>query len=747
MKVVEYVTVRGNPTVKIFYRYSGDTRGCRTIRDFEPYFLVHADARVERDERIKRVEDSNFVSLEGKPLKKIVTNLPSDVASVRRLFRESYEGDIPFTDRFRIDQNNLEDSAMPAIEEPPRIFFFDIETTSLDVRGLNPIISIACYDSFYQKYVMFVWQPQSDGDESGLHEIDGFYNKMEWDEDKTVHVFGSEIEMLDKFCEFFEFCDPDIVTGWYSDEFDLPYLINRLDNLDGVGSWRLSPMHKCGVSHDKGWIKGRSCFDMLPAYKKIHENQLDSFKLEEVAKAELGYGKTGTGGDVTKMWLEDLGKLIEYNLQDVKILVELDKKMKIFEFYLLFADKVNISLEGTLMNSKLVDMYLLNYCHQRNIALPTNKNAQSKRIKGAKVFTPDKGLKHDLAIFDLKSLYPSIIMTFNMSPETCLGFMDFQQEPKGMIPTVLEELMDERTKLKAEGRNEQQRVVKELMNSFYGVMMFAGFRLMNPDIGESITHVGREIIQWTKETVEESILDLNVVYGDTDSIFVEGVKDEKTAEEIRNFINDSYKDFVSQYGLEKHKFEIEYEGYVDVGLFVGKKKRYALRMGKELKVRGFEYRRSNVPRLGKETQYRVLEMLLNGKGKDEIDEYITQIEDKIKNDPLSISDDIGVPASITKALSLYKTNSQHIRAAEYSNNHLGGHFGAMDKMLMFFVKMCPSDKPKTDVIALDFGDKIPEGFVLDTNRHVEKVLSLVEPIYEVLDWKRLDSAQQTLLTF
>lgn len=746
MNVVEYVTVQGNPIVKVFYRYKGDKRGCRTIRDFEPYFLVESDAKVKDDDRIKRVEETDFVSLHGKPLKKIVTKLPSDVSTLRKLFRESYEADIPFVDRFRIDKKGNEDE-MPEPDVPPRIFFFDIETTSLDVRGHDPIISIACYDSYYKKYVMFVWQPNKEiGDPHNFYQHEGFYKKMDWSENQTVHVFGNELDMLKKFCDFFEFCDPDIVTGWFSDEFDLPYLINRLDNLDGIGSYRLSPMNKCGVSHDKGWIKGRVCFDMLPAYKKIHENQLDSFKLDEVAKAELGYGKTGEGGDIIQMWTQRFDDLITYNFMDVEILVELDKKIKIFDFYMLLADKVNASIEDTLLNSKLVDMFLLNYCHNQKVALPTNKNAQTRKIKGAKVFKPDKGLKYNLAILDLKSLYPSIIMTFNMCAKTCKGFMDFAQEPKGMIPTVLEELMEERAKLKAEGRNEQQRVVKELMNSFYGVMMFAGFRLMNPDIGESITHIGREIIQWTKKVVEETY-GYKVVYGDTDSIFVEGVETEEQAQELRKTINDSYMEFVAQFGLKSHKFEIEYEGHVDVGLFVGKKKRYALKMGEDLKIRGFEYRRSNVPRLGKELQKSVLEMLLSHGDKKEIDKYVQSIEKMIKDEWSDMLDEIGVPASITKPLSMYKTNSQHIRAAQYSNDHLDSHFGVGDKMLMFYIKSCPSDKPKTDIIALDFGEEIPKGFVLDVDRHIEKVLSLVDPIYEVLDWTRLDLAQKTLLTF
>jgi DNA polymerase elongation subunit (family B) len=132
--------------------------------------------------------------------------------------------------------------------------------------------------------------------------------------------------------------------------------------------------------------------------------------------------------------------------------------------------------------------------------------------------------------------------------------LDFKQEPRGLIPQVLEELMEERTKLKAVGENDKQRVVKELMNSFYGIMMFPNFRLMVPEIGESITNVGREIIMWTKGIVEKA--GYEVIFGDKDSVGVKGIKTDEEAIKLQKTINSSYDEFIKQFGITKHKFII-----------------------------------------------------------------------------------------------------------------------------------------------------------------------------------------------
>jgi DNA polymerase elongation subunit (family B) len=172
-----------------------------------------------------------------------------------------------------------------------------------------------------------------------------------------------------------------------------------------------------------------------------------------------------------------------------------------------------------------------------------------------------------------------------------------------------------------------------------------------------------------------------------------------------------------------------------------------VKTGDEYNIRGFEYRRSNVSRLGRELQYDVLTSILEGEDQKEIIRMVEAAEKTIKQG--EDLDNIGIPQTISMPLSLYKSIQPHVRAAMYTNDHLEPQkqIGALDKILMFYIKGCPSDKPKTDVIALDFGAQLPSGYILDDKMHIEKIHKLIEPIYEAVGWKMVSSAQQTLSTF
>lgn len=713
--MLEQRVVNGQPQILEWFRNNKGERRLNIIEDFYPYFYVKEREAVPINSKVRDVVATNKKSLFGHKLKKIVVNQPNDIYDIKQVFSQTFEADLSLTDRYRIDIGERKSKSQA-------VLYFDIETQNdLDVNGITEIISIACYDTISKEYFQFLWRD----DRKKL--------KISKKGNKNLIFATTEHEMLVQFVKYFDNVNPDIISGWNCDFFDLPFLFNRLEKTKiGAGSLSstgYSKMNKKGVVK----IQGRYCFDMYNAYKRIHENNMDSNRLGDVATEELGYGKEGSALDIIHMWKHDLKALIKYNLRDVEILVQLDRKLGLFDFYLMYAEKTNASLEDVFSNSKLVDMYLLNLCTARDIVLPSKTFKKSSgKIQGAKVFDPAKGLKRNIAIMDLKSLYPSIIMSFNMSPETCNGFMDFEQSPKGLLPEALEDLFEERQQLKKQGLDDQQRVVKELMNSFYGVMLFESFRLNNVNIGKSITGTGRNILEWTKKECENAGYD--VIYGDTDSVFVEGVKDEVEAKELESVLNKSYDKFVEPYELESHRFEIEFEEFVEIGIFSGKKKKYALKVGEnKYKFRGYELRRSNVPRLGREIQKKVLEWILEEGTKEEIKKYINEKKKYIKSE--ATIDEIGVPASIKKELDGYR-NEQHARSARYSNKYLGRVFGKDSKILIMFVKRRPAKFPKTNVIALEFGDELPEGFIIDYDEHIEKVVSkLTDPIFEAVGWR------------
>jgi DNA polymerase I len=137
--------------------------------------------------------------------------------------------------------------------------------------------------------------------------------------------------------------------------------------------------------------------------------------------------------------------------------------------------------------------------------------------------------------------------------------------------------------------------------------------------------------------------------------------------------------------------------------------------------------------MGRELQEKVIHMILDKKDKDEVFKYVKERKEHIKTK--ATLEEMGVPATLSKALDSYDANSQHLKAARYSNKYLGKIFGAKDKLLMVFVKTVPYRYEQTNVIALEFGDELPDGFSIDYEEHVKKnVEKLTDPIFEAIEW-------------
>lgn len=735
--------VKGDKVFEYYYDKKEEKRKIN-IHEHQPYLYVKDSLNVPESDKIIKIVESDRVNLYGDKVKKIVCRKNSDVRDLSKAIEETYEADLSIIDRFRIDNKT---KIGKYSEETERIFYIDIETQDLDVHSLREIISIVIYDNFNDRYYTLVWRE----DLPKKQFITNNFNK--WGIESHNYEFNNEKEMLEKFLEIWQALNPAIITGWNVDKFDMPYIVNRLEKNE-LNADLLSSTSKTGWYRNESLIRlpGREIFDLMKAYKKIHENIKDTYKLSEVAQDELGYGKTEESGDLAKdIWKADIERLMIYNVMDVKLTVDLNNKLNIFKFFFDLANKTNTPLEKAQSNSQMVDMYLLSMCKDMNIVLPTKRRDSSKSdIKGATVLQPGKGLKHNIGIFDLKSLYPSIIITFNLSPETSEAMIDFEnyeinfkQDKKGLLPIALEGLFDERERLKKAGKNDQQRVVKEVMNSFYGVMLFPNFRLNNEYVGSSITKTGREILRFSKKIAEQE--GYKVVYGDTDSIFVEGVKTEKEAKYIERTLNNSYYKFVKEFGLKEHRFVIEYEAFVQSALFTGVKKKYALKTNEGLKIRGFEIRRSNSPRLSRKIQLQVLTDILNGKNENYIKEYLDNYKQKILNNEYSL-DDIGLPIGISKSFESYNTMPQHIRAAKYSNDYLGYELGKDDKILVLFISNKPLKYPDAEnnkklAIAIEINDKLPKGFEVDLDEHCNRcVENVIKPAFKAMGWEMFNTA-------
>lgn len=613
----------------------------------------------------------------------------------------TYEGDLPYTKRFILDHGSQLIS-----EGQPRIFFYDIETTGFSSTDCE-VISIVGYDTYEKKYYDFLWDPEF----------------VECD---------SERKMLIEFAKVIKTVDPDILTGWNSDRFDLPFLVDRF-NTNNVPTAILSRMDQNIEPYHTNEgevyrIRGRIVIDYLKAYKKQHYGELDSYSLQSVAEHELGVGKIET--DVLPGTLWKAGRyteLLDYNKRDVEIMVELDEKLRIFEFLDRVADIASCDMHDTLYNSRIVDSYILKYTASKGIILPSRKFTNKRRnYTGAKVLDPVKGIHKNVGIFDLASLYPSIIITWNLSPET-VNKDDSWNQPKGLVPTLLEDLFALRQEYRDAGRDNDQRVVKEIMNSFYGVMALPTFRLYEQKVASETTRHGREIIEFTKEIAENE--GYKVIYGDTDSVFVAGIPDISTATNLESTINSNYDIFARNSGLSSHRLRIEFEEFATSAIMV-KKKRYAMKLAEgKYKIAGFQLKRSDTQPLTKTVQENILHDILSGKPKKEVRDYYYHTKDYVLSG--NCNPDIGIPRKFTKELDKY-ADATAIRGARHSNEHLGTHIGAGDKCFIYHIKHVAPGIDTTDAIALEDDMTIPEGYTIDLRKHWERIDKALYPLLDDL---------------
>jgi len=720
MNIIEQV---GRAGIKIYGRDKNGKLYVETDNSFKPYFYNDKRERIE-----------------------VFT--PSDVQHRRRMYPKTYESDIPYPQRYLIDKIPI-----PMKKEPLRICYLDIETANacLDVDTTpEPIMSVTCYDNFLKKYVTFVWR-------------EDVIPKTEKSSNHSTFFFNSEIRMLEKFTKFINETDPDVFTGWAVDRFDMKYIINRFRVLN-LNPNKLSRENYTAIQERMQGryfdivVKGRIVFDLLRAYKKLYSSTYNS--LDYVAKKELGLDK---GKPYLRDLWENLDTLIEYNRHDVELCVLIDKKKMLIDFYntlrLLCGSVWKYTFEFSMLN----DVLLLRKAKERGEILPTRTYGKREKFEGGFVLTTKPGVHKGVMVMDLKSLYPSIILQFNMSTETIskegdlkLGNgISFKSEPEGLIPSMIEYLINERDKVKKKMRQTEygsieykslyafQFAMKFVINAVYGATAYPNFRLFNPDIAKSITWIGRECIKWTKQVIEDYSPDLKVIYADTDSCIIRTNKEnlEEILEiraKLEKVVNDSYTEFVKQFGCKENKYLLNRAEKVYIKfLETNAKKRYAGRLvwvdgeKKEptLDITGFEAIRSDFNPFGQKFQQELFNLLLDGKKKKDIEGFVAERKKEFQKIPL---DQIAIPKGIKSKFEDYKVKQAHVRGAEYANKYLGERIFAGDKIKMIYVKGVKG-KPSTNVIC--FTQKVPEG--LDVNWEKMEQLTFtnkLDKVYDAMGW-------------
>ncbi|ESS07510.1 MAG: DNA polymerase elongation subunit, family B [uncultured archaeon A07HB70] len=549
------------PVVHVFGRTPDGTREHVRVLEFEPYFYTPTadldEDPTEAYDAVLAARDADpdgepFESIRGERLTKVVTRTPRDVGSIRDDFETTYEADILFPNRFLIDKDvgggieaparrlddgrfqvHHEEVTAAAVDADLRVNTFDIEVD--DRRGFpedgeEPIVCLTSHDSYRDEYVLWLYDAP-DGTAPAPDDLSG-YEQIDGGADVTVRSFATESAMLDDFLSYVESTDPDILTGWNFEDFDAPYLLDRLEVLDpdaeeSLAAERLSRVDEVWRG---GWggpnVKGRVVFDLLYAYKRTQFTELESYRLDAVAELELDVGKERYSGDIGDLWEQEPTRLLEYNLRDVELCVEIDRKQSVIAFWDEVRRFVGCLLEDAPTPGDAVDVYVLHNAHGR-FALPTKGQQASEEFEGGAVFEPVTGVRENVTVLDLKSLYPMCMVTINASPETKVdpetydgetyrapNGTHFRAEPDGMMREMVDELLTEREEKKSQrdefdpGTDEyvqfdrQQAATKVIMNCFTPdteVVTPAGVR----DITDLT--VGDEVYSLDPETMEMEV--------------------------------------------------------------------------------------------------------------------------------------------------------------------------------------------------------------------------------------------------
>ena len=341
-----------------------------------------------------------------------------------------HESDIPPMTRFLVDQYTDSDEASIG----HKVMFFDIEVEVTDgfpdvQKAYNPITSIALYDYTTEKYYTYCFDP---------HKRIESYERGE----EVVEFYETEYEMLNKFFQKYLEIRPTIISGWNSEFFDIPYLYNRAVRVLGPEVANLlSPISEVIYSEykKKHTIAGVSSLDYLQLYRQFTFTMQSSYRLDYIGEVEVGMKKVSYEGTLNDLYDNDLQTFIDYNIRDVKILVELDKKLNFIEIARGIAHLGHIPYEDINMSSRWLEGAILVYLKKLGVVAPNKprrpKKLGDEKFAGAYVQEPQSG-KHDWVYdLDITSMYPSVIRSLNISPETKIGKVEGWNEEQFLKST------------------------------------------------------------------------------------------------------------------------------------------------------------------------------------------------------------------------------------------------------------------------------------------------------------------------
>ena len=500
------------------------------------------------------------------------------------------------------------------------------------------------------------------------------------------HAFVSDDQKNDRkvlidFIDYVREYDPDIIVGYNSNRFDWPYIIGRAHHL----GLRVDVTRRVGAEpttsvHGHVSIPGRLNVDLYDYAEEMHEIKVKT--LEEVAEY-LGVMKKSERvlipwWEIPNYWDDPKKRpiLIRYALDDVKSTYGLAEKMLPFAIQLSFITGIPLDQVGAMGVGFRLEWYLKRAAYDMGELVPNRVERPGESYRGAIVLEPLKGVHENIAVLDFSSMYPNIMIKYNVGPDTLVRPEEpykpdevyvapevghkFRKHPPGFFKRVLEELLNLRKKIREEMKkyppdspeyrllDERQKAVKVLANATYGYMGWPAARWYCRECAEAVTAWGRQLIRTSINYARK--LGLRVIYGDTDSLFV--TYDEEKIKRLIEFIE------------KELGFEIKIDKIYKRVFFTEAKKRYAgLLADGRIDIVGFEAVRGDWCELAKEVQSKIAEIVLRTGDIEKAIEYVQRVVKELKEGRIPM-EKLVIWKTLSKKLSEYSVEAAHVVAAK-----------------------------------------------------------------------------------
>lgn len=694
----ESATLGARTVLRLWIRGAQGTKAYLDL-DFEPYFFVLPEPGANATalaEAVRRTTVGGLVpgrveiverrwGREVTPALRVVTKHPGHVPPLREAIRNSagvadvLEADVPYHHRYLFDKDlrvgdgirfEVEDAGLPHprllnpvafVADDPQPF----RVLAFDVEAYNPhVVPESARDP-----IVLVALAADDGREELLRAEDG-------DDRALLETFVSRVREI----------DPDVLVTYNGDAFDWIYLVERAEKHGlklAVGRDGSAPDRKNAGGLSVHEIAGRAHVDLYRAALRDLKERLKLFTLDTVAEelAVLPGDRALVPREAVAAYWDDaeLRPLLEaYCRDDARIALAVAREL--LPLQVEFARRLRQPLgdASRMGRGRQVDALLLAEAHRQGVIAPNKHGTLEESFEGGYVMTPKEGLHENVAALDFSAMYPSIMIAYNVSPETLVldvsGDVNvapevhhaFSKSPPGFFSSILKGLVDERRALKrslaqASGAERErldirQTSLKILTNASYGYLGWAQARWFSREAAEATTAWGRGTIRAVMELARER--GIEVLYGDTDSLFV------RDAPGLEAFVNNVNARF---------PIELDLQTRYETLFFTGAKKRYAgLTRAGEIEARGLEVRRGDWCAFAKDVQEEVLGKILRDRNVAAAVDLVRGAVKRLKAGDVSVAE-LTIHKTLTQRPGAYKARQAHVAAIERAAAEVPGY--------------------------------------------------------------------------